>query len=53
MRGKDVISITEFEWGLTDYQSGSTEYIARGLTLHSTDSGENPSVSQFCLNLEK
>jgi hypothetical protein len=53
MSGEDVTSITELEWGLTYDQSGQTEFIARGLTLHSTDPEENPSVSQFCLNLEK
>jgi hypothetical protein len=53
MSGKDLISITELEWDLTNDQSGYTEYIARGLTLHSKDPEENPSVSQFSLNLEK
>jgi hypothetical protein len=53
MRAKDVASITKFEWGLTHDQSSYTEFISRGLTLHSTDPEENPSVSQFCLNLEK
>ena len=53
MDGRDMTSITELEWGLINDQFGYTEYIARGLTLHSTDPEENPSVSQFCLNLEK
>ncbi len=52
MTREDVTSITEFEWGLINGWSGP-EDIARGLTLHSTDPEENPSVSQFCLNFEK
>ncbi len=53
MTGEDLTAITKMEWGLLDCGREKTEYIARGLTLNSTDSKNNPAVSQFCLNYEK
>jgi hypothetical protein len=52
MSGNDLTSINHLEWELINNLSCHVDCIARGVTLHSGDSKNSPSVSQFCLNFE-
>jgi hypothetical protein len=52
MTGANLASITDAQWEEVGGWLFSTNSIVRGLTLHSNNSSQNPSVSQYRLNYD-
>jgi hypothetical protein len=52
MTGADLAAITDVEWEAANGFSISTNALARGVTLHSTSSSQNPSVDQYRINYD-
>ena len=52
MTGADLAAITDTEWEAANGFSTSIDSLARGVTLHSTSSTQNPSVDQYRINYD-
>ena len=52
MSGADLAAITDAEWEASNGFSVSVNSLARGITLHSTSSSQNPSVDQYRINYD-
>ncbi len=50
MTGADLAAITDAEWEAANGFSTSVNSLARGVTLHSTSSSQNPSIDQYRIN---
>ncbi len=52
MTGADLAAITDGEWEAANGFSTSVDSLARGVTLHSTSSSQNPSVDQYRISYD-
>ncbi len=52
MTGAELAAITDAEWEAANGFSTSVNSLARGVTLHSTSSTQNPSVDQYRINYD-
>ncbi len=52
MTGTDLAAITDGEWEAANGFSVSVDSLARGVTLHSTSSSQNPSIDQYRINYD-